>query len=180
MVKVQNTQFDQQILYLCPVYLPQGDATIISYIDGSQYTDKRNIRSIRRTLCKHFALDYSALRNNLRAHYNIGLPPLMLKPGYVLLPVKTRIARCKGDPCYAYINLYHVVSVVEQAEPEGRSTINFNNGTSISCYNTVKTVKNKIMLAKSIDEKSQATGHKDQVIDEILDLFSKVLRQEKS
>lgn len=177
MIKVQNLQFDLPILYLNPVYLPQGDGTIISYIDGSQHTDKRNIRSIRRALCKHFALDYSALRNKFRGHCDIGLPPLMLKPGYVLLPIKTRIARCKGDPCYAYINLYYVASVVEQTEPGGRSTINFNNGTSMSCHNTVKTIKNKIMLAKSVDEKSQAAGHKDQAIEEILDLFSKILRK---
>ncbi|GAB6181033.1 hypothetical protein JCM14036_23520 [Desulfotomaculum defluvii] len=180
MVRQANREFDHPILYLCPEYLSQGDGTFISYINGTQHTDPRNIRSIRRALCKHFTLDYTALRNKWRGHCDIGIPPLMLKPGYVLIPVKTRIARCKGDPCYAYVNLYYIDSVVKRDKPDGRSTINFTNGKNLGCYNRVKTIKNKIMVAKSMDEKSQATENKDQALEEILILFNKILRQEKN
>ncbi|ABO50264.1 hypothetical protein Dred_1739 [Desulforamulus reducens MI-1] len=179
MVKEHKRDFDQPILYFCPTYLPQGDGTIIMYTNGDQYTDSRNIRSIRRALCRYYALDYSALRSKWRNHCNIGLAPLLLAPGYVLIPVKTRIARCKGDPCYAFVNLHYIDSVLACGEQITGSTILFKNGARLGCHNGLKNIKNKMLAAKAIERIYCDSRYTNQGLEEVFYRIIEMFKQEK-
>jgi len=142
-----------QLAYIRPVYLPEGDVTEVADARGNTYVDKRNIRSVKRAICRHFALDYLALRKIYREQWGSGIAPLVLAPGYVLVAVKTRSARCDGDPCYGFINIM-MVSAVEKSVQEGtRAEVRLKNSLAVSCVNGVQTIKNAINKAKSLENK---------------------------
>ncbi|SHE37427.1 hypothetical protein SAMN02745133_00289 [Desulforamulus putei DSM 12395] len=164
--------FDQ-IAYFCPVYLPEGDGTEIADNQGNLYNDARNVRSVRKAVCRHFALDYTALRKIFREQGGAGLPPLTLAPGYTLVAVKTRTARCTGDPCYGFIHLQLIDSVTESAQPGEKSRILLKNGLSIGAVSTVKTVKHAIALANSMARNCQHIEQRDRYL---ADLFYRILK----
>lgn len=111
------------ILLMYPQYSSSGDGTKIIYVDGRQVDDKRNLYSVRKELCRQYAVDYQALRALCRKLSGPGLTPLLLAPDYTLVPVKTRTALVSGDPCYGYVNLAGVQQVRPLSSGEHRSTI---------------------------------------------------------
>lgn len=163
----------EEIAYFCPVYLPEGDGTQIADRQGTLYTDRRNVRSMKKAVCRHFALDYTALCKNFREQNGAGLPPLTLAPGYTLLAVKTRTARCPGDPCYGFIHLQLIDSVKTSDQPGEKSRILLKNGLSIGVVSTVRTVKNAMALANNMAIKCQ---HIEQRKTHIVDLFYRILK----
>lgn len=163
----------EEIAYFCPVYLPEGDGTEIADHQGTLCNDARNVRSVKKAICRYFALDYTALRKNFREQNGAGLPPLTLAPGYTLVAVKTRTARCPGDPCYGFIHLQLIDSVKASDQPGEKSRILLKNGLSLGVVSTVRTVKNAMALANSMAIKCQHIEQKDR---SIADLFYRILK----
>lgn len=170
--------FIDQLAYICPMYMPEGDGTEIADGLGSCYRDKRNIRSIRKVVCRHFALDYSALRKRFREQGGTGLAPMMLAPGYTLVAVKTRVARCPGDPCYGFVNLHLITSVEELVQTTDKSKIIFQNGLSLGSTSEVQTIKHAMLVAKSMEIKYRPIEQRDSTITELFQRFIKLLEKE--
>ncbi|MEW6698405.1 MAG: hypothetical protein ACOY35_00920 [Bacillota bacterium] len=167
-----------EIAYFCPVYLPEGDGTEIADHQGALYSDARNVRSVKKAVCRHFALDYTALRKNFREQNGAGLPPLTLTPGYTLVAVKTRTARCPGDPCYGFVHLQLIDSVKASDRPGEKSRILLKNSLSIGVVSTVRTVRNAMALANNMAIKCQHIEQKDRSIAELFYRIFKLLEKE--
>ncbi|AQS59097.1 hypothetical protein [Desulforamulus ferrireducens] len=166
-----------QLAYIIPIYLPEGDGTEIMNAAGNCYYDSRNIRSLKRIICHHFALDYQALRQHFCRRGGTGQTPLTLAPGYTLLAVKTRSARCAGDPCYGYVNLKMIASV-EKYDQEGfRARLVLTNGGQLFSVSSVKTIQNSLLLAKSMAVKESLP--EDVTLADLLLRFLKLYEQEK-
>ncbi|MBM7854755.1 hypothetical protein JOC37_001133 [Desulfohalotomaculum tongense] len=112
------------LLMFIPRYIDgSGDITELVTTEGAALRDYRGIRSVRAALCRQHAVDYTALRSICREMCGPGVTPLLLAPGYTLVPVKTREAMFSGDPCYGYVNLALVTAVQPLNEGKYRAEI---------------------------------------------------------
>lgn len=167
-----------QLTYLSPLYLPEGDGTEIMDAAGHHFYDPRSIRSIKKLICRHFTLDYQALRLRFQQRGGSGPTPLTLAPDYTLVAVKTRTARCPGDPCYGLVNLNMIESVEKYAREGARSKVIFQSGSELLSVSTVKTVQNSLLLARSMGTKATMLPA-DVTLIELLIRFLRLYEQEK-
>ena len=167
------------LVYFQPVYLPQGDGTEFAAASGSVHRDLRNARSFRKSLCREFALDYAALRRKYREQGCTGLTPLLLAPEYVLIPIKTRPARCGGDPCYGFFNLRMVDCVEKKMDARFRSVLVMKNGLAVPVLSSVKTIKMMMLMGYSLEQAMRVPGRKNNSVSELLIRFLHILEKEK-
>ena len=178
MSKKSLQEISHPLAYFFPVYLPEGDGTVMADSKGNEYTDPRNVRSIRKVLCRQFALDYPALRKRFRDQGGGGLTPLMLAPDYLLVPVKTRAARCAGDPCYGFFHAGMVDSVEKMDGHQARSRIIMKNGLVLQVLSGMKTVKNMMLLSRSLENIILPLQTKNQSVTELLIRYLAILEKE--
>ncbi|CCO07137.1 hypothetical protein [Desulforamulus hydrothermalis] len=167
-----------RLAYFRPVYLPDGDGTEIAYEQGNIGHDLRNVRSVRKAVCRYFALDYTALRKMFRRQGGVGLPPLSLAPGYTLAAVKTRTARCAGDPCYGFIHLQSIQEVREAAQEDKKTLIVLKNGLSIGSVSSLKTVKQALLLADHMTKNCQYIKQNEELVAQLFYRIIKLLEKE--
>lgn len=137
------------LLLMKPKYSQgSGDITELVTTEGKVLEDKRGIRGVRAALCRQYAVDYSSLRRKCRDICGPGVTPLLLSPGYTLVPVKTRAAMFTGDPCYGYVNLRGITEVLPVNEDIYKAEIKTNQGISIKSLTAAKTVINNIRRAE--------------------------------
>ena len=167
-----------RLAYLIPIYLPEGDGTEIVDVAGNYYHDFRNIRSIKKLICRHYTLDYQALRQHFQKRGGSGSAPLALAPGYTMVAIKTRAARCPGDPCYGFINL-NIIETIEKYEKDGaRSRLLLRNGCILPCISAIKTIHNALLMARDMEMKVTCL-QTDATLSELLLRFLKLYEQEK-
>ncbi|AEG60503.1 hypothetical protein [Desulforamulus ruminis] len=167
------------LVYFQPVYLPQGDGTEFAAVSGSVHRDARNARSFRKSLCREFALDYTALRRKYREQGGTGLTPLLLAPEYVLIPIKTRPARCGGDPCYGFFNLNMVNFVEKRTDARFRSVLSLKNGLTVPVLSSVKTIKMMMLMGYSLEQALRIPRRENNSVSEMLIRFLRILEKEK-
>ncbi|SHJ94711.1 hypothetical protein SAMN02745123_00117 [Desulforamulus aeronauticus DSM 10349] len=171
-----------RLAYFIPIYLPEGDGTKIVDVAGNYYHDFRNIRSIRsikKFICRHFMVDYQALRQHFQKRGGSGFAPLALAPGYTMVAIKTRAARCSGDPCYGFINV-NIIETIEKQEKDGaRSRLILRNGCQLPCISTIKTIQNALLMARDLEMKGTCRAT-DATLAELLLRFLKLYEQEKN
>lgn len=143
-----SENMDDIIAYI-PCY--QG-GNIVNAIkkDGQTVSIDRSIKWVINTLVKDGSLNIGYIRRMFREGVGAtNLMPLPLSPKRVFIPVKVRKTIGVNDGSYAYIDFKYIKEVVKC---EG-TVISLECSTSLTCLESVKTVKSRITAGKLMVEK---------------------------
>ncbi|MTI81065.1 MAG: hypothetical protein FH758_09290 [Firmicutes bacterium] len=142
-----------ELLLIKPLYIEgSGDGTQIVSNEGDSIEDLRGMRSVRTALCRQYAVDYPALRKMCIELCGPGITPLLLAPGYTMIPVKTRTAMFPGDPCHGYVNLAEVKDIMSIDDGEYKAELETNNGSSFKTLTSAKTVTQNLRRAELLQK----------------------------
>ncbi len=115
-----HLETERTIEALVPVYTEQGDCTHVFMADGRQRTFPMTVDAVLARLAKKHHRQLAAMR--LAARGMLGYrdsPPLHFHSGLLLVALKMRKPRVKGDASRGYLNL----AVYKTAVPDGGQTL---------------------------------------------------------
>ncbi len=144
--------FQEGIVALLPTYDQEGSSSRI-YTREGEYADSRSLRWLLTSAAQYYGGDISSLRKQygdfLQRWHTVPLP---LSPELILLPLKMRQARVKGDTTIGYINglLVEEVGGSDSKVAPHLSRILFKGGFTLPCYNSQTTVKNRLLQGESV------------------------------
>jgi len=129
-----------------PGLLPAGDGQRLC-----TFTEPRSVEAAQRQLARCYALDLTVQALLLRRDYHRSPPlPFYLYDGRVFVPLKMRLPRVAGDPCYGYLEM----SVISRVVPDenGYCQVIFTDGTSLPVYNQINTARLAVYLGIEIQK----------------------------
>jgi hypothetical protein len=115
---MQNLPKDNAIEALVPLYTPRGDSTRICLTGGGEIIFQKSISSIISKLAKRHSINLILLRAS--AQDLLGQkesPPLLFSDELLLVPLKMRKPRAKGDSSFGYLN-YRALAATTAAQKE--------------------------------------------------------------
>ncbi len=147
----------RDINYLGPAYGEQGgNSTLFIMSGGSRLLDPRRTRTILSALARVFSRDLVSLREEggrfLRRKQEV---PLVLSPDMILVPIRTRCARCRDDGTTGYLVLDKVSELNEVKEAPYRSKIIFKGGGEIKSLYNLKTVRNRLNESRELKHEKE-------------------------
>ena len=135
---------DYDILAIIPYYSPIGDQTII-YTTNNTIKLNLKIKTVIKRIAYRHAIDLLALKaRNYKLTKRILSPPLPFSADLVLLPLKVRKPKIKGDATIGYINFKHF-NKLKQHNNHTAVLIDYN--LEIQTLWTEKTVQHQLQLA---------------------------------
>lgn len=118
-------QLRDNIIALRPVYTDEGNSTEIYLHKGTQFVDRRGIKSVITALARSYAIDLSAQRKNMQDKLTRkGLMPFYLDNKRVFVPMKMRKAVSKNDMVYGYVDVSCIGDVKLQGNRDCRLWLN--------------------------------------------------------
>ncbi|MFT9494644.1 hypothetical protein [Anaerosolibacter sp.] len=167
-------KFDQIIekgIYaLEPTYMPsKGNVTKIIGADGSIYIDSRVVKTVLKSICKHYAVHIEHCREKYGKMINQRLSvPLPIHKDLLLIPVKVRKPMFANDGACGYINL-HGIEVI-QGKDENTVFV-LKNGAEIECMHRLRTVYQHVNNARLIARQYSLFGDDQEGYDRVHEFY---------
>lgn len=137
------------IAAIVPEYSHAGDSTTIITTDGTILSAPVRVSTVLRRLARAQATDLPALKRlSSRATGRSILAPLPLSAGLVLVPLKVRKPKIKGDPCTGYVNSHAAIAVEKTAAAPYRTVVKLSGGGNVATLWHTATVNRRLSLAR--------------------------------
>lgn len=135
--------FQGELMALSPEYVDnKGNCTMVYLKNTEPFIVERTIKSIIRTIAKHYMLDLKEIKNRYRPLISShNLVPIPLSKEDIFIPFKTRVPICKNDGALSYINMRYIKSIKDGDEFR---IINLNNEINIKCLSSLSSIDNHI------------------------------------
>jgi len=144
-----------EVAALRPLYCDgAGDGTEIILRSGERLWQPRRIRAVRTELAHLYGVDLVAVRRIYGALLERSSSvPLPLCPRLILVPLRLRRPRCRGDASLGYIS-YHEVKEVRAAEPGPfRSRVVLFSGVEVPALSRRRVVLEHLSAARLVEER---------------------------
>ncbi len=142
-----------ELLCLVPVYAPDGTNGTAVYLENRPplFASLRT-ETLVKMLARLFCVDLKVARKRYseasKRKYN---PPLFLRPGLVLVPVRARQARAKDDKTRAYLVKAKIASLSEEGKPP-KTRIVFVDGTSLEVLQRAASIRVLLAQAELVEQ----------------------------
>lgn len=136
-----------------------GNFTRIIMAGGEEITEQHRVSTVVKAVCSYYQVDQKAAQK-ASSNY-LGKKkwvPLPVHKDLVLVPLRFRQSPFRDAGATGYINLLHV-SGCKAASAPYLSEVRFNDGTSISCFNTVRYVKSMLRQGEQVRERYLMLHH---------------------
>lgn len=143
-----------QVAALCPLYQDgSGDGTEIILRSGERLWQPRRIRAVRTALARLYGVDLVAVRRRYGALLERSSSvPLPLSARLVLVPLRLRRPRCRGDACLGYVSYREVKEVREVAAGPFRSLLILTSGVEVPVLSHRRVVVQHLSAARLVEE----------------------------
>ncbi len=140
---------DEGISCLIPIYeTGNGNCTKIISNNGNQFTDRRTLKTVLRSLCQYYTIqvEYCRKKYGKLLQQSICIP-ILIHNKLLLIPLKMRKPLFEKDGAYGYVNFHEIKSIEDK---NGTTIIKLNNGLDVTCIQKIKSVKQYITKAKLV------------------------------
>ncbi|ABW20139.1 hypothetical protein [Alkaliphilus oremlandii] len=116
-----------------------GNCTKVIFSNNREILLYQSIHSVLKVIAKHYSLDLNELRKKQQKLLNDkNYIPLPISRDILLISVKTRFPKVKGDSSISYIN-YYEIDRIDKKEP----ILYLKGGKPIQSLNSIATLKKR-------------------------------------
>ena len=136
---------------IIPTYTTTGDSTTIYFTNGTNIMQNIRTKALLNRLAKALAYDLNTVRKISRQNTNSYLlSPLPLTSSLILMPIKIRTPRVRGDTSMGYINATQNITVRQGRIKGYKSLLVLPNEIYLDCLWDVNTVVRRLQVAKAL------------------------------
>jgi hypothetical protein len=144
-----------EVAALRPVYREgAGDGTEIILRSGERLWQPRRIKAVRTELAHLYGVDLVAVRRRYGAYLErASSVPLPFAARLILVPLRLRLPRCRGDASQGYVSYHEVKEVRATASPPFRSLVVLSSGVEIPVLSSRRVVLQHLSAARLVEER---------------------------
>lgn len=136
---------------IIPTYTTTGDCSILYFANNTESLQNIRIKAVLNRLIKDYAFDLKTIKRVSRQNTNSYLlTPLPLAPNLILMPIKIRTPRIRGDTSLGYINAAQNITILAGRLKDHNSLIVLPSGVYLDCLWQVNTLLRRLQIAKSL------------------------------
>lgn len=143
----------REVIVLRPLYAEgKGDGTEIFLRTGQRLWLGKHIRTVRTALARYYGVDIVALRRKYGPLLaRSGSLPLPLAPRLILVPLRLRRPRLKGDAAFGYVSYHDIKGVRETAGGPSPTLLRLTSGTELPVLSQRRLVVQHLGAARMVE-----------------------------
>ncbi|MDI3538767.1 MAG: hypothetical protein PWR11_918 [Bacillota bacterium] len=144
-----------EVAALRPAYRDgAGDGTEIILRSGERLWEPKRIKAVRTELAHLYGVDLVAVRRRYGAYLErVSSVPLPFAPRLILVPLRLRLPRCRGDASQGYISYHEIKEVRAAASPPFRSLVILSSGVEVPVLSSRRVVLQHLSAAHLVEER---------------------------